>query len=256
MRFQTFVVGAALAALGLPAALADERKQVAPIAIDLQGQTADGQRLAGRAILTPLPDGRVQVDHPVRQADGRTRIQSGVGTLQGDTIRVDLQPVQGGLTHVLDDRGPQSGPLPVTIAVDPRSGAVQTRGPDFQTTAPRSSKVKQFFAGLKEKTKAGWSKTKGFFGRMWASIKSFFAKVRARFSRNRETTVIDAAPGLPGCPAQQGPPAIAPTPIVDLPSPAPIAPTPIIDLGPPVAPTPIEELDGATATPIFDGPVG
>lgn len=240
MRFRAFFTSAALAALLVPIVQADDRKQVAPISIDLQGRTADGQRLAGRAILTPLEDGRVQVQHPIRQLDGRTRIQSGVGTLQGNTIHVDLEPTYGGATQILDDgHGAQQGTLPVTIAIDPQSGAVQSQGPGFQATAPRSSKVKQFFAMLGGKAKAGWNKTKGFFGRIWSAIKGFFSKIRARFSRNREAPVVDSPARMPGC-HEQGPP------------PTRVRPTPIIDIAPGIEPTPITDLDEVGPTPITD----
>jgi hypothetical protein len=239
MKFHGFVVGLAVAsALILPAHAEDDvldaaqlastgqaaevgaapAGQLLPVVIDVPGIDAQGQPLTAETTLTPLPDGRVEV----QQRIGDT-LQTGVGTVQGNELRADLKPVheQGGLTSVITD-GPDSAPaqaLPVVISVDPQSGVVQSRSPAHQGQASdRSHKVrdffrsagqktKNFFVGAGQKTKSFFSnagqKTKGLFARIGAWFKNTFAKLKARFSKKK------AAPEAP---------AIAPTPITDLPA--------------------------------------
>lgn len=272
MRFHGFIVGAALAsALAFPARAEDEvldaaqfaapvgqtapaalgesgqlaplpavsAGQLGPVVIDLQGLGADGSPAAAQATLTPLPDGRVQVQQTIPNATGGTTLQSGVGTIQGNELRADLRPVvaQGGLTSVITD-GPtdlQAAPLPVVISVDP-SGAVQSQSPQYQGRAQdRSHKVRDFFRNAGQKTKnffvSAGQKTKGFFGRIGAFFKNMFAKIKSFFSRKK---------------AQQAD--VAPTPIQDLPA---IQPTPI--QGPPAslppALLPIDQLPSASDLP-------
>lgn len=211
-RAEDEVLDAALlepSAATLPALPVIPSGQAAPVSIDLQGNAADGAPYSGQATLTPLPDGRVRVEQSIPTRRGRSQLHTGVGTVQGNQIRADLQPVpaQGGITEVFD--GPenlQAQPLPVVISVDPQSGAVQSQSPLVQARgADKSHKVRDFFRNMAGKTKTFFSnagqKTKGFFARIGSFFKNLFAKIKARFSRKKV----------------EEQPVVAPTPITDAP---------------------------------------
>lgn len=212
-----------------------ETGQLTPVVIDLQGQGPDGSTLPSQATLTPLGDGRVRVQQSLPDRAGRSTLQEGVGTIQGNELRVDLLPAQGGLNQVLDGPGAlQPQALPVTISVDPQSGAVQSQCPTYQGQAQdKSHKVRDFFRNAGSKTvafmKSAGKKTMGFFGRIGAFFKNMFLKIKSFFSRKK------------AAPSQEVD--VAPTPIQDLP-----AITPIQQL-PAIQPTPIQNLPRANQLP-------
>ena len=193
MSFRRFFVAAALAgAFALPSSAQDETQQQgagsqqqAPIVIDLQGADAQGGALTGQAVLTPLPDGQVRIDHPVRDQSGQIVNQSGIARLEGDVLRAQLAPVGQGMAGALGDQQ-QAAPLEVQVSVDGQ-GRVQSQSPAFQAQgSDDGNKLRDLLRDLRERA------SKALRG-LGERIKSGIARLKARAAELRARAAERAA---------------------------------------------------------------
>lgn len=227
MNFRGFFLAAALTgAFVLPAAAQDQNQQQAQgnsnqqssVVIDLQGADSQGQPLTGQAVITPLQNGQVRIDHPVRNQSGQIVNQTGIAQLEGDVLKAQLAPVDQGMAGALTGQQ-QAAPIELQMSVDAQ-GRVQSQSPAFQAQGTdQSHKLRDLLQRLRDGTTKALKNLGSRIRDGIEKLKVRLAEARARAAEQAaaqqsaqstdqaaggEQQGLPALPALPA-PSQQGP---------------------------------------------------